>query len=187
MDEKFKTELLAAISETLTETNSKWDEYWAQVQAKEAEIAQLQADIKEKEAEIAQLRADLEKYQADQAAAEAGLTAANEQNAAAQASLAEANAKIEELEKEKAVSELNAALADFTDEQKAVAKEDIEAFNENPGSVEINAIVGKICTEMVRVSREKNIAETNASQELDIFGMTDPAAQQDDGSDVNVF
>lgn len=187
MDEKFKTELLAAISETLTETNSKWDEYWAQVQAKEAEIAQLQADIKEKEAEIAQLRADLEKYQADQAAAEAGLTAANEQNAAAQASLAEANAKIEELEKEKAVSELNAALADFTDEQKAVAKEDIEAFNENPGSVEINAIVGKICTEMVRVSREKNIAETNAAQELDIFGMTDPAAQQDDGSDVNVF
>ena len=159
MDEKMKNDLMAVISGAMTETNAKWDQYWAQVNAKEAEISQLQADIKAKEAEIAQLRADYEKENAARILAEEGLTEANSAKEAAEASLAEANAKIAQLEGENAKAELNAALAPYSEEQRAVAKDEIEAFNANPGSVEINTIVGKICTEMVRVSREAHTAE----------------------------
>lgn len=188
MDEKMKNDLMAVISGAMTETNAKWDQYWAQVNAKEAEISQLQADIKAKEAEIAQLRADYEKENAARILAEEGLTEANSAKEAAEASLAEANAKIAQLEGESAKAELNAALAPYSEEQRAIAKDDIEAFNANPGSVEINTIVGKICTEMVRVSREAHTAETNAASNIDVFGMTDdtPAATSDD-NDVDVF
>lgn len=188
MDEKMKNDLMAVISGAMTETNAKWDQYWAQVNAKEAEISQLQADIKAKEAEIAQLRADYEKENAARILAEEGLTEANSAKEAAEASLAEANAKIAQLEGESAKAELNAALAPYSEEQRAIAKDDIEAFNANPGSVEINTIVGKICTEMVRVSREAHTAETNAASNIDVFGMTDdtPAAASDD-NDVDVF
>jgi len=173
MDEKLKNELMAVISGAISETNSKWDEYYANVQAKEAEIAQLRADIQAKEAEIAQLRADMEKYQADKAAAEAGLS--------------EANAKIAAMEDEKAKAELNAALSPYTEEQRAVAQEDIDAFNANPGSVEINSIIGKICTEMVRAAREASkVAETNASN-IDVFGMTEDTKPNKNDGDVEVF
>jgi len=188
MDERMKNDLMAVISGAMTETNAKWDQYWAQVNAKEAEISQLQADIKAKEAEIAQLRADYEKENAARILAEEGLTEANSAKEAAEASLAEANAKIAQLEGESAKAELNAALAPYSEEQRAVAKDEIEAFNADPGSVEINTIVGKICTEMVRVSREAHTAEVNAASKIDVFGMTEgtPAAAPDD-SDVDVF
>ena len=187
MDEKMKNDLMAVISGAMSETNSKWDQYWAQVNAKEAEITQLQADIKAKEAEIAQLRADFEKENAARILAEEGLTEANNAKEAAEASLSEANAKIAQLEGETAKAELNAALAPYSEEQRAVAKEEIEAFNANPGSVEINAIVGKICTEMVRVSREKQVAETNAKDVIDVFAMTDDTKPAEDDGEVDVF
>lgn len=187
MDEKMKNDLMAVISGAMSETNSKWDQYWAQVNAKEAEITQLQADIKAKEAEIAQLRADFEKENAARILAEEGLTEANNAKEAAEASLSEANAKIAQLEGEAAKAELNAALASYSEEQRAVAKEEIEAFNANPGSVEINAIVGKICTEMVRVSREKQVAETNAKDVIDVFAMTDDTKPAEDDGEVDVF
>lgn len=187
MDEKLKNELMAAISGAISESNSKWDEYWAKVDTLQAEITQLKADIKQKEANIAQIKADYDREYAAREAAEAGLTEANAAKDAAEASLNEANAKIAQLEGDAARAELNAALVPYTEEQRAIAKEDIDAFNENPGSVEINAIVGKICTEMVRMSREKSIAETNAANEIDVFAMTDDSKPEADDSEVNVF
>ena len=94
-----------------------------------------------------------------------------------------------EMQNAAAVAELNAALAPYTEEQRAVAKEDIDAFNSNPGSVEINSIVGKICTAMVQAARESQIAETNAASQIDVFGMTDDAGKKEntDPADVDVF
>ncbi len=187
MDEKLKNELMAVVSGAVSESNSKWDEYWAKVDMLQAEITQLKADIKQKEADIAQIQADYDKEYAAREAAEAGLTEANAAKEAAEASLTEANSKIAQLEAEAAKAELNAALAPYTEEQQAIAKEDIGAFNENPGSVEINAIVGKICTEMVRVSREKSVVETNAASEIDVFAMTEDFKPEADDGEVKVF
>ena len=175
MDEKTKNELMAAVTGAVSEVNSKWEEYWAKVDTLLAEISQLKADIAQKEADIKQLQADYDKEAATKEAAEA--------------SLVEANAKITEMQNAAAVAELNAALAPYTEEQRAVAKEDIDAFNSNPGSVEINSIVGKICTAMVQTARESKIAETNAASQIDVFGMTDDAGKKEntDPADVDVF
>ena len=175
MDEKTKNELMAAMTGAVSEVNSKWEEYWAKVDTLLAEISQLKADIAQKEADIKQLQADYDKEAAAKEAAEA--------------SLVEANAKITEMQNAAAVAELNAALAPYTEEQRAVAKEDIDAFNSNPGSVEINSIVGKICTAMVQAARESQIAETNAASQIDVFGMTDDAGKKEntDPADVDVF
>ena len=188
MDEKTKNELMAAVTGAVSEVNSKWEEYWAKVDTLQAEISQLKADIAQKEADIKQLQADYDKEAAAKEAAEAGLTEANAAKEAAEASLVEANAKITEMQNAAAVAELNAALAPYTEEQRAVAKEDIDAFNSNPGSVEINSIVGKICT-MVQAARESKIAETNAASQIDVFGMTDDAGKKEntDPADVDVF
>ena len=189
MDEKTKNELMAAVTGAVSEVNSKWEEYWAKVDTLLAEISQLKADIAQKEADIKQLQADYDKEAAAKSAAEAGLTEANAAKEAAEASLVEANAKITEMQNTAAVAELNAALAPYTEEQRAVAKGDIDAFNANPGSVEINSIVGKICTAMVQAARESRIAETNAASQIDVFGMTDDAGKKEntDPADVDVF
>lgn len=188
MDEKTKNELMAAVASAVSEVNSKWEEYWAKVDALQADISQLKADIAQKEADIKQLQADYDKEYAAKEAAELGLTEANVAKEAAEASLNEANAKIAEMENAAAVAELNAALAPYTEEQRAVAQEEIDAFNANPGSVEINSIIGKICTAMVEAARESKVTETNSANQIDVFGMMDDAGDQDDGSaDVNVF
>ena len=189
MDEKTKNELMAAVTGAVSEVNSNWEEYWAKVDTLLAEISQLKADIAQKEADIKQLQADYDKEAAAKEATEAGLTEANAAKEAAEASLVEANAKITEMQNAAAVAELNAVLAPYTEEQRAVAKEDIDAFNANPGSVEINCIVGKICTAMVQAARESQIAETNAASQIDVFGMTDDAGKKEntDPADVDVF
>lgn len=188
MDEKTKNELMAAVASAVSEVNSKWEEYWAKVDALQADISQLKADIAQKEADIKQLQADYDKEYAAKEAAELGLTEANAAKEAAEASLNEANAKIAEMENAAAVAELNAALAPYTEEQRAVAQEEIDAFNANPGSVEINSIIGKICTALVEAARESKVTETNSANQIDVFGMMDDAGDQDDGSaDVNVF
>lgn len=188
MDEKTKNELMAAVASAVSEVNSKWEEYWAKVDALQADISQLKADIAQKEADIKQLQADYDKEYAAKEAAELGLTEANAAKEAAEASLNEANAKIAEMENAAAVAELNAALAPYTEEQRAVAQEEIDAFNANAGSVEINSIIGKICTAMVEAARESKVIETNSANQIDVFGMMDDAGDQDDGSaDVNVF
>lgn len=189
MDEKTKNELMAALTNAVSEVNSKWEEYWAKVDALNADISQLKADIAQKEADIKQLQADYDKEYAAKQAAELGLTEANAAKEAAEASLSEANAKITEMENAAAVAELNAALAPYTEEQRAYAQEEIDAFNANPGSVEINSIVGKICTAMVEAARESKVTEANAANHIDVFGMTDDAGKpEEDGvGDVDVF
>lgn len=171
MDENLKNEMVGLINNAITEQNNKWDEYYANLSAKEAEITQLTADIAAKEAEIAQLRADFEKEEAARMQAEAGLS--------------EANSKIEAMKADAAKAELNSALEGYTDEQKAVAQEEIDKFMETPGGeVEINSIIGKICTDIVRKARETKPEPESA---IDIFAIVENNAKEDDDEDVEVF
>ena len=157
VDEQVMAQLVesakTAVSEAVAEFNSKWDEYFARVQEKDAEIAQLKAEIAAKEAEIAQLRADFEAQEAKTAMAEAGL--------------AETNAEVETLRKEKKLAELNSALAGYTPAERELAKDEIAAFQADPVAYEINSITSKICVEMVRRSKE---AQSQSAAAPDIFG-----------------
>lgn len=176
MDEAMKKEIQAASASALAETNCKWEQYAAQVQAKDAEISQLQADIASKKADIADKVAEIEQLRADYDAANAKL-------ALAEAGLAEANEKIVEMEKSKRKSELNEALAAFSEDERSYAKSEIESFEKDPTSVEISSITGKIYEGIGRKSREGKTSEINS--EIDIFGMSDdPSAKTEDEIDI---
>lgn len=187
--EQMKQEVNAAVSTAMAEVNNRWDEYWAQLSEKDAKIAALEAEIKDKEAEIAHVEEEKAQLRADFDAKEAGLTEANAKVDELNAKIAEMEAKNAELANEQLKAELNAALASYTDEQRKVAEAEINAFNENPGSVEINAIVGKICTEIVRVAQEAKTSEQNAASEIDVFAMSEAVTPSKAASDedINVF
>lgn len=189
--EQMKQEVNAAVSTAMAEVNNRWDEFWAQLSQKDARIAELEAQIKDKEAEIAHVEEEKAQLRADFDAKEAGLTEVNAKLEEANAKIAEMEAKNAELEKEQLKSELNNALASYTDEQRKAAEAEINAFNENPGSVEINAIVGKICTEIVRAAKEAKTSEQNAVSEIDVFAASDmdktQVVEKPAAEDVNIF
>lgn len=93
------------------------------------------------------------------------------------------------LKAEKRLTEMNAALANFTDEQKEYAKAEIEAFNADPIKSEINSITAKIyegigkATIASEAEKAKFLAEQN-SKKIDIFADIDDVStsNDDDGS-----
>ena len=82
------------------------------------------------------------------------------------------------VEKAKArVGELNAALADYTDEQKEYAKDAIAAFEADPMNEEINSIVDKILAGIGKKAIEDaKVAEQNAA-----------AQQEKDNANFDIF
>lgn len=105
----------------------------------------------------------------------------------------EMDALRDELGKAKAkerVGELNAAIADFTDAEREYAKAEIESFNADPITSEINSVVNKIWEGIGKKAKEDAVvAEQNAAKNQtsieDIFSAveTKPAAD----IDTNIF
>lgn len=172
MDEKILAEIKSTIVDAVADATNKSEEHQTEINALNDKIAGLEAslsakevELEEKNNEIASLNSTIEQYKADIEDKDA--------------KIAEANTAAEQAKKDNAKAELNSLLANYSDDEKAVAKEDIDAFLNDPGCVEINSIIGKICTEMVRKARE----EENAG--LDIFSMVDGG--DNSGDDVDVF
>lgn len=61
------------------------------------------------------------------------------------------------------VGELNAALADYTEDEKKYAETEINAFNEDPASVEINSIIDKINLEIGKATKAAAKAAAEAA------------------------
>ena len=105
----------------------------------------------------------------------------------------EMNALRDELGKAKAkerVGELNAAIADFTDAEREYAKAEIEAFNADPITSEINSVVNKIWEGIGKKAKEDAVvAEQNAAKNKtsieDIFSAVETKPAVD--TDTNIF
>lgn len=105
----------------------------------------------------------------------------------------EMDALRDELGKAKAkerVGELNAAIADFTDAEREYAKAEIEAFNANPITSEINSVVNKIWEGIGKKAKEDAVvAEQNAAKNQtsieDIFSAVETKPAVD--TDTNIF
>lgn len=95
------------------------------------------------------------------------------------------------VEKAKArVGELNAALADFTEEQKEYAKDAIEAFEADPMNVEINSIVDKIHAGIGKKAIEDaKVSEQNAAKQGDVdFDIYEPVYEANEESEeVSIY
>lgn len=87
------------------------------------------------------------------------------------------------------VGEMNAAIANFTDEEKAYAQAEIDAFNADPVASEINSVVNKIWEGIGKATKanDQAAAEQNAANMTveDIFSEVEPAVASEE--DVNIF
>lgn len=98
-----------------------------------------------------------------------------------------------ELNKAKAkerIGELNAAISQFSDDEKAYAKTEIETFEAEPIKSEINSVVNKIWEgigKTAKASAERVVAEQNAAKTNieDIFSVVDTGASASE--DTNIF
>ena len=104
---------------------------------------------------------------------------------------AEMNELRDELGKAKAkerIGELNAAIAEFSETERAYAKDEIEAFNEKPIESEINSVVSKIWEGIGKNSKKETnvVSEKNSAKDIeDIFG--EIASAPTANEDTNIF
>ncbi len=183
MDEKTINLICDSVKNAVSETNSKNSEY-------EAQIAELNQTITEKDAKIAELNASVAEVQAALDAVRAEieqksneLDGAWEEKRALEIALGEAKAK-------ERLGELSSAIANFTEEQKDFAKDEIEAFKADPTNVEINTVLDAIYRGIGKQSLEKKnekttVVETNSA---DIYGeVFTPQAKADDSTEGSIY
>ena len=156
-----ENEIKAIVSQVIGEMNSSAEEINAMKEECEKRIAESQELVKE-------LQAEIERQNENIAELESKVTALNEANTALTAEketltgeINELKSNLEDAQKKEKIGELNAAIEGFTDEQKAFAQAEIDAFNENPLTSEINSVVDKIHAE----SGKKYIEEAKKASE----------------------
>ncbi len=175
MDEKTLGMITDSIKATISECNSKNEEF-------ESKITELNSALEIKTNENNDLSDKIEKLQ----------KAIQDMETEREGFYAERDALERELgtlKAEKRLAEMNTALANFTDEQKEYAKAEIEAFNADPIKSEINSITSKIyegigkATIASETEKVKVLAEQN-SKKIDIFADVDDTSANgnDDGS-----
>ena len=183
-------EEMKALAEGIASELNNADEAIAQVRAEcETRIAEANeardnavSEKNEIEASSAQIQAALDSLKAEYDELNEKYDALWSERCALEKALAEAKAK-------ERIGEMNAALARFSDEQKACVSEEMEQFNNDPMSVEINSVVNKILAKigeeaMIASENAQRVAEQNSAhvEPEDIFGVVEPEKETDDES-----
>ena len=137
-------EIKALVAQTVTELSNQEveinkckEECEAKIAEANAKVEQIVAEKNEIEATSAQIQAALDALKAEKEALDKKWEELWAENDALKKALGEAKAK-------ERIADLNNALSEFTDVEQNYAKEEIEAFNADPNSCEINSIVDKI-------------------------------------------
>lgn len=189
-----EAEIKALVTQTVNEVFNHTAEINECKQECEAQINEAneakEAAISEKneiEASSQEIQAALDNLRQEYASLNEKYDALWEEKKVLEKALAEAQAK-------ERIGELNDAIANFTDEQREYAKEEIESFKADPVNSEINAVVDKILREIgtkaIEAEKEaKKIAEQNAfnkHEDIDIFGDI-ASASTNPVEDTNIF
>jgi len=182
-----ENEIKAIVSQVVGEMNSSAEEINAMKEECEKRIAESQELVKE-------LQAEIERQNENIAELESKVTALNEANTALTAEketltgeINELKSNLEDAQKKEKIGELNAAIEGFTDEQKAFAQAEIDAFNENPLTSEINSVVDKIHAEIGKkyIEEAKKASEHVEDDVEDIFSEINEKKVSEE--DVDIF
>jgi DNA repair exonuclease SbcCD ATPase subunit len=167
------------IVNAINETNSKNDEL-------NATITELNSTIAERDNTIVELNATVEQVKKALADLEAERETYWAEKEALQKELGELKAKAR-------LGELNSAIENFTDEEKAYAEVEINSFNEDPMAGDVDTIVSKIYAGIGAASKkaeaDAKVAEQNSAKDdagLDIFSEVN-SVEDDSNEDVNIF
>lgn len=120
-----------------TEVNKCKEDCENKISEANAKVEEVISEKNEIEASVEQLKKALEDLQKEYDELNKKWDELWEERNALEKALSEAQAK-------ERISEMNAAISDFSDEEKEFAKDEIAAFNNDPHSIEINSIVSKI-------------------------------------------
>ena len=158
MDEKMLQGFVSDIKQVISETNSKNEEL-------SKTIAELNEAIADKDKTIAELNASSEELKAALEKAEKDYQEVWKKEDELYNEIKELKAQLAEAQAKERVGEMNSAIADFSDEEKAYAQAEIEAFTADPINCEINSVVNKIWEGIGKKAKEdaKVVAEQNAS------------------------
>lgn len=184
-------EIKALVSQTVTEMSQCASEINECRENCEKQIA-------EANEQITQLTAEKNELQASSEAIQKALDEAREELNKKYDEISNLCAELDELREElgkakarERIGEMNAAIAEFSDEEKAYAQAEIDAFNENPITSEINSIVSKIWEGIGKKAKENEanvVVETNAAVNPsveDIFG--EVSLDNSVSTDVEIF
>jgi hypothetical protein len=172
---------------TIEELGQKLDAFLAQCEELNACKKQLETNA----AKVVELNASVEQLTAALEASRKELQAKYDEESALYKEQELLREEIAQVKKATRLGEMNTALADFTDEEKAFAKEDLDKFNADPMSVEINSVVEKIqsCAYRALKDKEKQIAEINSQKEElkldDIFAPVEPSTAKEEALDFS--
>lgn len=174
MDEKLLREI---ITNTITEINSKNDEL-------NSKIAELEALIETKDSEINELSKAKETLELNSAEKETKFADMQKENE-------ELKAEIKENKKKELNSALDEMLSVYTDEQKVCVESEINAYKENPFDNDADAIISKICVEIVKKQMEDaKFSEQNSFENKedleDIFTEIN-SVENEEEENVNIF
>lgn len=179
-DAEIKAVVVQAVNELAShesEINQCKEDCDTKVAELNAQIQTITTEKNEAVSKVEKLQSALDAAQAKCADLEQKYTEVCESQKELQEKLDVANAK-------ERIGELNAAIADFTEEEKAYAKAEIEAFTADPISSEINSVVNKIWEGIGKASKtEKKTSEQNSKVE-DIFSVIEDSSNNDD---LNIF
>ena len=200
-------EVKSVIKTTMTELNSKDEAHMNEVQKLNDQISELNSQIENKDSVIAERDNQISELNASVEQLKKALAdmKSDQETYWAERNLLEAElAKAKVTEK---LSELDNALSEFNEEEKSVAKDDIEKLKEdinackksdelNNVSSEINSIKSKICMAIVEKQKadekeQKKMSEQNSYENNnveDIFSemyMEAPVKQEPE--DLNIF
>lgn len=186
MDEmQVKALIDEVVSKTLNvidEMNKCKEDCAAQVAAATEMIADKDSKIDELNSQIESIKSELDACKTK----DSELNAAKEQLQSENDSL---KATVAESEKKEKIGELNAAIASFTDDEKAYAQAEIDAFNADPIASEINSVVAKIWegigkkakTDAEQIAAEQNAAKSNYD---DIFSEVGGKTASEEDSNI---
>ena len=173
MDEN---KIIEVIQKAITETNSvKADS--------EAKIAELNSQIEAKDTEIKELNEEKE-------VAETNASEKDSKIAELEAENAKLKEELAACKKKELCSAFDEKLAVYTDEQKACVETEINSYKENPMEVDADAIISKICVNIVAKQMEDaKVAKQNSAKEddkVDIFYEV-KSAEEEENKDVNIL
>lgn len=177
-----QSEVISAFQDTRrVEINEEVNSLESKVAELNSKIEELNAQIEERDKKIEELNRKCEEANAEISKKEKEVNSEVEE---LNSTIAKKDAELNEIKKANKVAEFNQALSSFTDEEKSYAKDEIDAFNADPFSIEINQITTKIEAASYRKIREdqkaKNLEANSMKDEFDgIISAVDPIVKED--------
>ena len=182
-----ENEIKTIVSQVISEMNSSAEEIEKMREECEKRIAESQSLVDELQQEIKDLNENIAELEAKVAALNDANSALSTEKETMTVEINELKSNLEDAQKKEKIGELNAAIEGFTEDQKALAQAEIDAFNENPLTSEINSVVDKIHAEIGKKYMEevKKSSEYEEDEVEDIFSEINEKKVSEE--DVDIF